>query len=87
MGAGTTPSDDYRISGAAKQALAVLDGAGEPLEPGVIAERRKLLVDIDSAVPKRVSPNRLRTRNTPADRRCLSQAGKRIDFARNLPCP
>ncbi|HYA45492.1 MAG TPA: MarR family transcriptional regulator [Acidimicrobiales bacterium] len=30
---------DYRISGAAKQALAVLDGAGEPLEPDVIAER------------------------------------------------
>lgn len=31
--------DDHRLSGTAKQALAVLDGAGEPLEPGVIAER------------------------------------------------
>ena len=31
--------DDHRLSGTAKQALAVLDGAGEPLEPGVIADR------------------------------------------------
>jgi DNA-binding MarR family transcriptional regulator len=31
--------EDYRLSGTAKQALAVLDGAGQPLEPGVIAER------------------------------------------------
>jgi len=31
--------DDHRISATAKQALAVLDGAGEPLEPSVIAER------------------------------------------------
>lgn len=31
--------DDYNLSGTAKQALAVLDGAGEPLEPTVIAER------------------------------------------------
>lgn len=31
--------DDYRISATAKQALAVLDGASEPLEPSVIAER------------------------------------------------
>ena len=30
---------DHRLSASAKQALAVLDGAGEPLEPGVIAER------------------------------------------------
>ncbi|HEX4822092.1 MAG TPA: MarR family transcriptional regulator [Acidimicrobiales bacterium] len=30
---------DYRLSGSAKQALAVLDGAGEMLEPSVIAER------------------------------------------------
>src|SRR5205085_3898843 len=31
--------EDHRLSGTGKQALAVLDGAGEPLEPGVIAER------------------------------------------------
>jgi DNA-binding MarR family transcriptional regulator len=31
--------DDHRLSGTANQALAVLDGAGVPLEPGVIAER------------------------------------------------
>ena len=30
---------DYRLSATGKQALAVLDGAGEALEPGVIAER------------------------------------------------
>ena len=29
----------FRLSASAKQALAVLDGAGEPLEPGVIGER------------------------------------------------
>jgi len=31
--------EDFRLSATAKQALAVLDGAGEPLEPGVISER------------------------------------------------
>ena len=31
--------DDHQLSGTAKQALAVLEGAGEPLEPTVIAER------------------------------------------------
>jgi DNA-binding MarR family transcriptional regulator len=31
--------EDFRLSGSAKQALAVIDGAGEPLEPGVIGER------------------------------------------------
>ena len=31
--------EDYRLSATAKQALAVLDGAGEALEPGVMAER------------------------------------------------
>jgi len=31
--------EDHRLSATAKQALAVLDGAGEPLEPGVISER------------------------------------------------
>src|SRR5438874_1735159 len=31
--------EDHRLSGTAKQALAILDGAGEPLEPGVIADR------------------------------------------------
>jgi len=31
--------EDHRLSGTAKQALAVLEGAGEPLEPSVIAER------------------------------------------------
>lgn len=30
---------DHRLSATGKQALAVLDGAGEPLEPGVIAQR------------------------------------------------
>lgn len=30
---------DHRLSATAKQALAVLDGAGEPLEPGIITER------------------------------------------------
>jgi DNA-binding MarR family transcriptional regulator len=29
----------YRLSASAKQALAILDGAGMPLEPGVIADR------------------------------------------------
>ena len=31
--------DDFQLSGTAKQALAVIEGAGEPLEPSVIAER------------------------------------------------
>jgi MarR family transcriptional regulator, 2-MHQ and catechol-resistance regulon repressor len=31
--------DDHRLSATAKQALAVIEGAGEPLEPGVVAER------------------------------------------------
>ena len=31
--------EDHNLSGTAKQALAVIDGAGEPLEPSVIAER------------------------------------------------
>jgi DNA-binding MarR family transcriptional regulator len=31
--------EDYNLSGTAKQALAVIEGAGEPLEPSVIAER------------------------------------------------
>jgi len=31
--------DDYGLSGTAKQALAVIEGAGEPLEPSVIADR------------------------------------------------
>ena len=31
--------DDYKLSGTAKQTLAVIEGAGEPLEPSVIAER------------------------------------------------
>lgn len=31
--------NDHRLSASAKQALAILDGASEPLEPGVIAER------------------------------------------------
>lgn len=31
--------EDFRLSGTAKQALAVIEGAGEPLEPSVIADR------------------------------------------------
>jgi len=31
--------EDYRLSATAKMALAVIEGAGEPLEPSVIAER------------------------------------------------
>ncbi len=31
--------DDYQLSPSARQVLAVVEGAGEPLEPGVIAER------------------------------------------------
>ena len=31
--------EDHNLSGTAKQALAVIEGAGEPLEPSVIAER------------------------------------------------
>jgi len=31
--------NDYGLSGTAKQALSVIEGAGEPLEPSVIAER------------------------------------------------
>jgi DNA-binding MarR family transcriptional regulator len=32
-------SDEFNLSASAKQALAVIEGAGEPLEPRVIAER------------------------------------------------
>jgi DNA-binding MarR family transcriptional regulator len=32
-------ADDYGLSGTGKQVLAVIEGAGEPLEPGIIAER------------------------------------------------
>jgi len=31
--------DDYQLSASARQILAVVEGAGQPLEPGVIAER------------------------------------------------
>jgi len=31
--------DDYQLSPSARQILAVVDGAGQPLEPSVIAER------------------------------------------------
>lgn len=31
--------DDHRLSATAKQALAVIEGAGEPVEPGVVADR------------------------------------------------
>src|SRR3974390_1462814 len=31
--------EEYRLSATAKMALAVIEGAGEPLEPSVIAER------------------------------------------------
>ena len=31
--------EDHRLSATAKQALAVIEGAGEPLEPGIVAER------------------------------------------------
>lgn len=61
---------DYRLSASAKQALAILDGAAEPLEPGVIAER--LLItsgSMTSLLDTLEKGGYLRRRPHPADRR------------------
>ena len=62
--------DEYKLSGSAKQALAVIDGAGEPLEPGVIGER--LLItsgSVTSLVDTLEKAGYVERRRHPDDRR------------------
>jgi DNA-binding MarR family transcriptional regulator len=75
--------NDHRLSASAKQALAVLDGAGEPLEPGVIAER--LLVtsgSMTSLLDTLEKGGYVERRRHPEDRRKLlvdiTEAGSAI---------
>jgi len=62
--------EEYRLSASAKQALAILDGAGEPLEPGVIAER--LLItsgSVTSLIDTLERSGYVERRRHPSDRR------------------
>ena len=64
--------DDYGLSGTAKQALAVIEGAGEPLEPSVIADR--LIITTGSMTSMLNTLERrgfVRRRPHPDDRRKL----------------
>jgi len=64
--------DDHNLSGTAKQALAVLEGADEPLEPTVIAER--LIITTGSMTSMLNTLERrglVRRMPHPADRRKL----------------
>lgn len=64
--------EDHNLSGTAKQALAILEGAGEPLEPTVIAER--LLITTGSMTSMLNTLERralVRRMPHPADRRKL----------------
>lgn len=64
--------DDHNLSGTAKQALAVIEGAGEPLEPSVIAER--LIITTGSMTSMLNTLERrglVRRRAHPDDRRKL----------------
>ena len=74
---------DYRLSASAKQALAILDGAGEPLEPGMIADR--LLItsgSMTSLLDTLEKGGYLRRGPHPADRRKvlveITEAGTEI---------
>ncbi len=64
--------DDYRLSPSARQILATIEGAGQPLEPSVIAER--LLVttgSMTSLLDNLEKRGLIRRQPHPADRRKL----------------
>lgn len=64
--------EDHRLSGTAKQALAVLEGAEAPLEPSVIAERLIITTgSMTSMLNTLESRGLLRRTPHPADRRKL----------------
>ena len=64
--------EDFGLSGGAKQALAVIEGAGEPLEPGVIAERLIITSGSMTSVLDTLEKRGLvRRRPHPRDRRKL----------------
>jgi DNA-binding MarR family transcriptional regulator len=65
-------SEDHNLSGTAKQALAVIDGAGEPLEPSVIAERLIITTGSMTSILNTLEGRRLiRRLPHPDDRRKL----------------
>ena len=64
--------DDYQLSPSARQILATIEGAGQPLEPSVIAER--LLVttgSMTSLLDNLEKRDLIRRQPHPADRRKL----------------
>jgi DNA-binding MarR family transcriptional regulator len=62
--------EEHRLSATAKQALAVLDGAGEPLEPGVISERLLITSGSVTSLLDTLEKSGLITRSRhPSDRR------------------
>ena len=64
--------EDHRLSGTAKQALAVLEGADAPLEPSVIAERLIITTgSMTSMLNTLESRDLIRRTPHPADRRKL----------------
>ncbi len=64
--------EDHRLSGTAKQALAVLDGADAPLEPSVIAERLIITTgSMTSMLNTLENRGLIRRMPHPADRRKL----------------
>ena len=64
--------EDHRLSGTAKQALAVLEGADTPLEPSVIAERLIITTgSMTSMLNTLESRGLVRRMPHPADRRKL----------------
>jgi DNA-binding MarR family transcriptional regulator len=64
--------EDHGLSATAKQALAVIEGAGEPLEPGVIAERLIITSGSMTSMLDTLEKNGLvRRMRHPEDRRKL----------------
>jgi DNA-binding MarR family transcriptional regulator len=62
--------EDHHLSATAKQALAVLDGAGEPLEPGVISDRLLITSGSVTSLLDTLEKGGLVTRSRhPVDRR------------------
>jgi DNA-binding MarR family transcriptional regulator len=64
--------DDYQLSPSARQILAVVEGAGEPLEPSVIAERLLITTgSVTSLLDNLEKRGLIRRMPHPKDRRKL----------------
>ena len=64
--------DEHKLSATAKQALAVIEGAGTPLEPGVVAERLIITTGSMTSLLDTLERRGLITRTPhPEDRRKL----------------